>query len=106
MYYKKSKDIEDRFTLAVAIIYFMRPGIETLATRLNVSRPTVVRMISELRRRGNDIVVVRNEAGWHYEIRRIAVWEEQAAASWALKSANAKNSVLNQHMIAAENTGF
>ena len=88
MYYKKSKDIEDRFALAVAIIYFMRPSIETLATRLNVSRPTIVRMISELRRRGNDIVVVHNESGWHYEIRRIAAWEEMAAANLAFNTAN------------------
>ena len=40
MYYKKSKDIEDRFTTALALIFFFKPNVENLAMRLNVSRPT------------------------------------------------------------------
>ena len=79
MYYKKSKDIEDRFTTALALIFFFKPNVENLAMRLNVSRPTVVRIVNELRRRGNEIVVVRDTDGWHYQVKRLAIQQPQSS---------------------------
>jgi hypothetical protein len=86
MYYKKSKEIEDRFTLAISLIFFFRPNIETLTAQLNVSRPTVIRIISELRRRGNDIVIVRDPSGWHYEVRNIAAFLESLSFMKSISS--------------------
>jgi len=35
---------------------------------LGVSRPTIHRMITELRRRGKVIRAIRDTNGWHYEM--------------------------------------
>ena len=65
MYYKRVNEIEQRFKRAIKLMITKRMNAGTLAEELGVSRPTVVRMVAELRRRV--IRVVRDSQGWRYE---------------------------------------
>ena len=66
--------MEERFSLAIALIFFLKPNIQTLAEFLHVSRPTVVRIVNELRSRGNIIIAIHDSLGWRYEARRVAAF--------------------------------
>ena len=67
MYYKRVNEIEQRFKRAIKLMITKRMNAGTLAEELGVSRPTVVRIVAELRRRGYIIRVVRDSQGWRYE---------------------------------------
>ena len=71
MYYKRVNEIEQRFEKAIQLMLAKRMNTQTLAEELKVSRPTVFRMISELRRRGYVISVVRDSLGWQYDLAHI-----------------------------------
>lgn len=70
MPYERSKKIEDRFEKAVSLIRDKRLNASQLAEALNVSRPTVQRIVTELKRRGYPIRSVHEEYGWRYEMVR------------------------------------
>lgn len=67
MSYERSRQIEQRFERAVALITQNSHNARELAEALGVSRPTVHRIIAELKRRGYVIRAVRDEYGWRYE---------------------------------------
>lgn len=71
MYYKRVNEIEQRFEKAIQLMLAKRMNTRTLAEELVVSRPTVFRMVSELRRRGYIIHVVRDSLGWRYDLAHI-----------------------------------
>lgn len=68
MPYERSRKIEARFHEAIALIKRRHLKAEQLASELEVSRPTVQRIIAELRQRGYPIRSVHDEHGWRYEI--------------------------------------
>jgi len=67
MSYERSCQIEQRFEQAVELITENSHSARQLAEALGVSRPTVHRIIAELKRRGYVIRAVRDEYGWRYE---------------------------------------
>lgn len=75
MYYARYNKIEARFQRAVSLIWGFKANTETLVEQLKVSRPTLIRIINELRRRGFTINVVRDSTGWHYEATHL--WGKQ-----------------------------
>ena len=68
MTYERSRIIEERFQKALALIKQRRLNAGQLALELGVSRPTVHRIITELKRRGYSIRSVHEEHGWSYEL--------------------------------------
>jgi hypothetical protein len=74
MYYDRYNKTEDRLILALSLIWLFKANTDTLVKRLEVSRPTLIRMINELKRRGFTINSVRDPNGWHYEFRHL--WGE------------------------------
>jgi len=68
MPYERSRKIEARFQEAIALIERKHLNAEKLASELGISRPTVQRIITELRLRGYSIRSVHDEHGWRYEI--------------------------------------
>jgi biotin operon repressor len=75
MYDQQSKKIEERFNRAIALIWCFKVNLKVLAEQLNVSKPTTIRIVRELRRRGIDIKAVRDSSGWHYEVTHIGLVE-------------------------------
>lgn len=70
MPYERSRIIEERFQKALALIEKRRLNAWQLALELEVSRPTVHRIITELKRRGYPIRSVHEEHGWSYELNK------------------------------------
>jgi len=70
MHYKQFNKIDQRFKRALDLISTGKMNARTLAKELSVSRPTVLRMVNELRRRGYIISVVHDYQGWRYEVAR------------------------------------
>ncbi len=68
MPYERTNQIEQRFQRAIKLITQNSHSARQLAEALGVSRPTVHRIIAELKRRGYVIRAVRDECGWRYEI--------------------------------------
>ena len=68
MNYQRSRRIEERFEEVVALIKSNHLNAEQLASELGVSRPTVQRIITELRQRGYAVRSVHDELGWRYEL--------------------------------------
>lgn len=68
MPYERSKKIEDRFAKTISLIRDKHLNAGQLAEALNVSRPTVQRIVTELKRRGYPIRSVHEENGWRYEM--------------------------------------
>ncbi|MBU2535411.1 MAG: HTH domain-containing protein [Chloroflexi bacterium] len=68
MPYERTQQIEQRFKEAIELISKKRLNANQLASELDVSLPTVQRIITELRRRGYKIRSVRDELGWRYEL--------------------------------------
>lgn len=68
MTYERSRKIEERFHEAVTLIKRKYLNAEQLASELEVSRPTVHRIITELKRRGYSIRSVHEKHGWRYEL--------------------------------------
>jgi len=68
MPYERSRKIEERFQETVSLIKRNRLNAEQLASELGVSRPTVQRIITELRQRGYSVRSVHDEHGWRYEM--------------------------------------
>ena len=68
MTYERSRIIEERFQKALALIKKRRLNAGQIALELGVSRPTVHRVITELKRRGYYIRSVHEEHGWSYEL--------------------------------------
>lgn len=68
MPYERTREIEQRFKRAIYVIKHNSHNARELALALDVSRPTVQRIVTELRRRGHVIRSVRDEHGWHYEL--------------------------------------
>ena len=68
MAYERSQRIEQRFVRTLELIREGRGSSADLSTALDVSRPTVHRIIAELKRRGHYVRSVREGTGWHYEI--------------------------------------
>ena len=68
MPYERTQQIEQRFAETVRLITKKRLNANQLALELEVSLPTVQRIITELRRRGYRIRSVRDESGWGYEL--------------------------------------
>ena len=68
MTYERSRTIEERFQKAVTLLQKKRLNAGQLALELGVSRPTVQRVITELKRRGYVIRSVHDEHGWSYEL--------------------------------------
>lgn len=68
MPYERSRKIEERFQETVNLIQRKHLNAEQLASELRVSRPTLQRIITELRQRGYSIRSVHDEHGWRYEM--------------------------------------
>lgn len=68
MPYERSRTIEERFQKALFLLKHKRLNARQLALVLDVSRPTVHRIITELKRRGHSIRSVHEEPSWAYEI--------------------------------------
>ena len=68
MPYERSRKIEERFQETVSLIKKRHFNAEQLAAELGVSRPTVQRIITELRQRGYSVRSVHDEHGWRYEV--------------------------------------
>ena len=68
MHYNSVERIQGNISLAFAFIYTAQANTKTLVKYLHVSRPTVTRIVNELRRRGYKINSVRDSTGWHYEV--------------------------------------
>ena len=68
MPYERSRRIEQRFQKAVELIKKHGMNAVQLALELDVSVPTVHRIIGELKLRGYTIRSIRDEQGWKYEI--------------------------------------
>lgn len=68
MPYQRAYQIEQRFERAVKLITGNSHNARELAEILGVSRPTVQRIVAELKRRGYGIRAVRDERGWWYEL--------------------------------------
>lgn len=68
MPYERTQQIERRFKETVALISKKRLNANQLALELEVSLPTVQRIVAELRKRGYRIRSVRDESGWRYEL--------------------------------------
>jgi biotin operon repressor len=64
----------------VFLAILQRPvSTQRLATTLRVSRSTVARAVATLRKKGFRVVGIRENGGWHYEIRNA---REIAQAKW------------------------
>ena len=68
MPYERTKVIENRFRKVIALLGRKRLNARQLALELGVSRPTVQRVIAELKRRGYSIRSVHEEHAWSYEL--------------------------------------
>jgi len=68
MPYERSQQIEKRFQQAIDLILSKSVNARQLADILGISRPTIQRMITELKRRGYVIRSVRDDHGWKYEL--------------------------------------
>jgi len=68
MHYERTRKIEQRFQQAIKLIRQNSHSARGLAEALAVSRPTVHRIVAELKRRGYVIRAVRDECGWKYEL--------------------------------------
>ena len=68
MPYERSQQIEKRFQQAIHLISNKSVNARQLAGILGISRPTIQRMITELKRRGYIIRSVRDDHGWKYEL--------------------------------------
>jgi len=68
MPYERSREIELRLARALELISRKRLNAGRLAMELGVSRPTLQRIVSALRRRGHKVRAVRDESGWRYEL--------------------------------------
>ena len=68
MTFGRTNHIERRFDQAVYLISETTVNARELALALGVSRPTVQRIVTELRRRGYQIRAVRDNNGWKYEL--------------------------------------
>ena len=68
MPYERSRKIEERFQETISLIKRENLNAEKLALELRVSRPTLQRIITELRQRGYSIQSVHDENGWRYEM--------------------------------------
>ncbi len=68
MPYERTQQIEQRFLKAVELIGRERLNAGQLSSVLGVSRPTVQRIIKELKRRGYAIRSIRDDHGWKYEL--------------------------------------
>lgn len=81
MPYERSLRIEQRFVRTLELIREGRSSAADLSTTLKVSRPTVHRIIAELKRRGYNVRSVRERTGWHYEINQNDSIEECEACN-------------------------
>jgi biotin operon repressor len=68
MPYERTRKIGERFEQTVRLIKKGSHNARQLSQVLGVSRPTVHRIIVDLRRRGYAIRAVRDGKGWHYEL--------------------------------------
>ncbi len=68
MPYERTHRIEQRFNKVVNLIASSPMNTRELAISLKVSRPTVQRIVAELKRRGYKIRSVHDGRGWHYEL--------------------------------------
>ena len=68
MPYERSLRIEERFRQTISLIEEGCGNASDLSEALGVSRPTIHRIIAELKRRGNIIRSVHDSEGWCYEI--------------------------------------
>ena len=68
MPYERSRTIEKRFQKVITLIKKSQFNAGQLAFELGISRPTIQRVITELRRRGYHIRSVHDEHGWRYEL--------------------------------------
>ena len=68
MSYERTQQIEQRFVKLIDLIKRERLNAGQLASVLGVSRPTVQRIIAELKRRGYGIRSIRDDSGWRYEL--------------------------------------
>jgi biotin operon repressor len=68
MPYERSRKIEQRFQETITLIKRKQLDARQLALELGVSRPTVQRIVTELRRRGYKIRSIREESGWRFEL--------------------------------------
>ena len=79
MPYERSRRIEQRFRRTVTLIQEGCGSAADLAASLNVSRPTIHRIIAELKRRGYDIRSVHEGNVWRYDITGTPSTEENGA---------------------------
>ncbi|MBA7473122.1 hypothetical protein ES707_08456 [subsurface metagenome] len=68
MPYERTHRIEQRFNKVVNLIASGPMNTRKLAIALKVSRPTVQRIVAELKRRGYALRSVHDGHGWHYEL--------------------------------------
>jgi len=68
MYYERTNKIEKRFKRAIELLRTGNMTLDSLAKELDVSRPTVLRIVGELRRRGYKVRSVHETSRWQYEL--------------------------------------
>jgi biotin operon repressor len=68
MPFERTNQIQQRFDRTVKLISKTTVNARQLALALEVSRPTVQRIVAELKRRGYKIRSVHDDHGWHYEL--------------------------------------
>lgn len=68
MPYERTQQIEQRFVKSIDLIKRERLNAGQLASALEVSRPTIQRIVAELKRRGYCIRSIRDDSGWRYEL--------------------------------------
>ncbi|MGM0687750.1 MAG: HTH domain-containing protein [Promethearchaeati archaeon] len=68
MSFERTNQIQQRFDRAIDLISKTSVNARQLALALGVSRPTVQRIVTELKRRGYQIRAVRDDNGWRYEL--------------------------------------
>jgi transposase len=66
MPYHRSFEIEQRIAAALRLIRTGRYSTPRIAEELNVSIPTVSRLVSALRTRGHDIRAEKQGSSWRY----------------------------------------
>jgi predicted DNA-binding transcriptional regulator YafY len=87
MLYKQSFEIERRLNVALQLIRSGRFSTQGLADELQVSIPTVSRIVLALRQRGHAIEAEKTEKGWRYLLRPNRTQERTSRRAGTIRKA-------------------